>query len=362
MKSSTISRISQLLCISMLSASMSAQDVYLSEIHPSATEPWVELHNRSANTVDLSTWSLHCATATPFMPQKYWWPFPAGMTLQPGAFLRVHWFVSAPSNPAAGELYTGTSPYGFLFGLGGEALPQDEGAMALFRSQSNAQMNSSSVVVDWVGWGTSGFQREPLAIAAGLWLPGRATASIAPGASLARDESAIGTTAWPDLTWFLDFTPTPGGPNVSGALVESYGTPCTLPGHHLFGDPQLQASAMPQIGDAQFALELHNTTGIFGEFVVFGFSADAAPTALPSILPGYSGTGCTESIDSHNLLLTWLVPSQLLQTDMPLPLAGHPPQIAGLELHVQALVLELLPTTYPPYQGLSNALRLVIGQ
>tara|TARA_R110002072_G_scaffold67163_3_gene165039 strand:- start:36684 stop:37784 length:1101 start_codon:yes stop_codon:yes gene_type:complete len=338
------------------------QDVYLSEIRADASETWIEVHNRGTVAADISQWSLHCATTTQGMPNNYWWPFPAGTTLAPDAFLRVHWFTPEPAVPVAGNLYTGTSPYGFLFGLGGETLSGDEGAAALFASQSNTQMNSSLSVRDWVSWGTHGFQRESLAISAGLWQVDRSMQAIQAGASIARDPDAIGVTVHPDESWFLDYTPTPLMPNVTGAVVQSYGTACALPGNHLLGVPELRATSLPLLGNSQFGLMIDRTTGIYGEFVLVGFSSSSAPPGLPSILPQYSGTACQESIDTTQLIATWLVPAMIIGTPVSLPLDGLPPQVIGVELHAQALVIELLPTANPPYQGLTNALRVVVGQ
>jgi hypothetical protein len=339
-----------------------AQDVYLSEVRADATEQWIELHNRGTASQDLSDWTLHAATTTAWMPNNYWWPFPAGTVLAPGAYLRVHWFADSPAAPAPGDLYTGTSPYGFLFGLGGEPLSGDEGAAALFRSQSNGQMNSSTMVADWVSWGSSGFQREVLAVSAGLWTANRAAPAIPTDHSLARDPDAIGVTTFADESWFLDATPTPLMPNITGAVIQSYGQACTLPGNHLLGLPELRATSLPLYGAAGFGFALDHTTGIFGEYVLVGFSSAAGPPNQPSILPNYSGVGCVEAISTPGLVMTWLVPATILSTEIPMSLAGYPPQLIGLEMHVQALVLELLPGVNPPYQGISNALRVVVGQ
>ena len=43
-------------------------------------------------------------------------------------------------------------------------------------------------------------------------------------------------------------------------------------------------------------------------------------------------------------------------------MAAVPASAVGAELHVQALVFDLLPYATPPFQGVSNALRLVVGQ
>ncbi|MFK7740725.1 MAG: lamin tail domain-containing protein [Planctomycetota bacterium] len=340
-----------------------AQEVCLSEIRADNGGSWIELHNRSAATADLSNWSLHYVTTTTFMPRTYWWPFPPGSTIDPGGFLRVHWYVDGPSSPPAGEIYSGTSVYGYLFGLGAEPLWASEGALGLLSSQSNTAMNTASTIVDWISWGSSGHQREAMAVAAGVWTTGRATASLPIGGSLARNLSEIGAPgSTPDEAWFYDFTPTPGEPNVNGALVETFGDPCTLPGNHLIGPPSLTANGLPLYGNQEFGLRVQNTTGIYAEFVLVGFSTGAAPTGLPSILPEYSGIGCQEIIDTQSLVGTWLLPSSLLESAIALPLNGLSPQVIGAELYAQALVIELLPTAYPPYQGLTNAVRIIVGQ
>lgn len=359
----TLRRLAALLLAgSVYTAPAAAQDVYLSEVRADATEQWVELHNRGTVAQSLSTWSLHCATTTQWMPNNYWWPFPVGTTLEPGAYLRVHWYQDAPASPAAGNLYTGTSPYAFLFGLGGEALDGGEGAAALFNSQSNLQMSSWTSIVDWVSWGTHGFQRENLAITAGLWTANRAAASIPADHSLARDPDSIGVTTFADESWFVDATPTPMMPNITGATIQSYGSACTLPGNHLLGLPELRATALPLYGASEFGFAVDHTTGIFGEYVLVAFSGAAAAAGQPPLLPTFGGVGCAEAISVPDLVMTWLFPATILSTAVPMPLNGYPPQLIGLEMHVQALVLELLPGANPPYQGISNALRVVVGQ
>ncbi|HEB51847.1 MAG TPA: lamin tail domain-containing protein, partial [bacterium] len=343
-------------------ATARAQDVYLSEIRADANEAWIEVHNRGTTAADLSTWSLHMATHTALLAQNYWWPFPAGTTLAPNEYLRVHWYQDPPGTFAPGEYWTGTNTASFLFWLGAEPLSGNEGAIALFSTQQNSLMNSSSSVVDWVSWGSGGYQRESLAFAAGLWEPGRVAPPIPTGSSLARDPGAIGYAAYPDQTWFLDNTPTPLAPNITGAVLQQYGTACAPPGNHLLGAPVLQASSLPLIGNAQFALSVTNTTGIFGEYALVAFSAAAATAGQPSVLPPFAGANCHEAIDIGQIITTWLLPATILATDVPLPLNGLPPQVVGVELHAQALVVELLPATFPPYQGLSNALRVVVGQ
>ncbi len=339
---------------------LTAQDVLLSEVRADAGGRWIELYNRSATTVDLSSWSLHYASRTPGMPQNYWWAFPLGTTIASGGFLRVHWFQTAAGGALPGDLFTGNGMWDFLFGLGAEPLNADRGALGLLRSQLDTMMNTPSIVEDWISWGDHGFQREYLAIANSRWSSGQQTASIAAGSSLARDVDLLGLGLPHDQEWFADASPTPLAPNLSGAAVTSYGASCAVPGNHLLGQPALRATSLPLRGNVQFGLALDHTTGVYGEHVLVAWSLAAAPGGQPSVLPPVSG-GCAESIDTSQLLAVWLLPTQVMTTNLPLSLATMPASLVGSELHAQALVLDLLPYANPPYQGLSNALRIVFG-
>lgn len=338
-----------------------AQDVLVSEVC-AGNEAWVELHNRTAGAVDLSSWSLHYASLTAGMPQNYWWPFPVGTVLAPGGYLRVQWFQAAPGSPSAGTLWTGASPYGFLFGLGGEALHGQRGAVALFRSQDNAMMSTASIVEDWVSWGDNGFQREWLAVQNGRWSAGRHLPSITAGSSLARDLALVGAVAHADLAWFLDASPTPLQTNATGAVVQSHGQACVLPGNHLLGAPVLATTSLPLVGNPSFGFTVANTTGLWNEFVLVGFAAAAAAPGTASVLPPFAGVACHEALDLQQIVMTWLLPAQIVQTSVPLPLTNVPAAAVGIELHAQALVFDLLPYVSPPFQGVTNGLRLIVGQ
>lgn len=340
-----------------------AQDVLLHEVRADAGGHWIELHNRGAAPADLSTWTLFHASLTPNMPQTYWWPFPTGTVLQPGGYLRVHWFQAAPGTPQpAGELWTGATPWDFLWGLGGETLRGERGAIGLLRSQNSALMSSASVVEDWVVWGQTGFSREFMATGAGVWSQGHYLPPIPAGSSLARNPALVDQVIDADLAWFVDATPTPLASNQTGAVVEPYGTPCTLPGHHLIGQPLLRATSEPLRGSATFSLTVDSTLGLYGEFVAIGFGPSPGFVGMPTILPPYPGAGCAEAIDVTQLVAIVMLPAQIFTTPIPMPLVGLPPAAIGLELHAQALVLDLVADANPPYQGLTNALRLVIGE
>jgi len=348
---------------SALASCALSQTLLLNEVRADAGGRWIELHNRGAHTVDLSQWTIFYASLTPNMPQTYWWPFPLGTTLAPNGYLRVHWFQAAPAGGAApGDLWTGNTPWNFLWGLGGEQLLGQRGALGLLRSQDPALMSSPNVVEDWLVWGQTGFSRELMATGAGLWSEGRFAPAIPAGQSLARDVDLVDSVAFEDQAWHLDTTPTPLATNQTGAVVQTYGVPCTLPGNHLLGGPLLGTSSPPLLGNAQFALTVDNTTGLFGEFVLVGFSTGAGPANAPSILPPFAGNGCSQAIDATGLITTWLLPAQIVSTTVPLSLQGVPSSAIGCELHAQVLVLDLVVGAYPPYQGVTNALRLVIGQ
>lgn len=340
--------------------SLCAQDVLLNEVRADANGRWVELHNRSSFAVNLSTWSLHLGTHTVNMPQEYWWPFPAGTVLQPGAFLRVHWFQQGTSNPATGELFTGTTPFNFLFGLGGEALSGTRGAFCLFRSQDGNAMSTPTTIEDWVSWGEHDFSRESYAIAAGRWTAGRHVAAIPVGSSIARNTAAIGNVVFQDQQWFTDATPTPLAANTAGASITSYGASCAVTGHHLLGVPVLRAPSLPLMGNAQFGLATDNTTGVFGEYVLFVWSGAAAPLGQASVLPPVPG-GCAESIDTTLYIAAALVPASIITTFAPFSLANLPVSLVGTEAHAQAFVLDLMPFAWSPVQGVSNALRVTFG-
>ncbi len=343
-------------------ADLPCQDVVLHEVRADANGRWIEVHNRGVNAVDLSGWSLHHATRTPGWPQNYWWPFPFGTTIAAGGYLRVHWYQPVPAVPTPGELYTGDTPWHFSFGLGAEQLSGSGGALALLDSQDNSMMNTASVIRDWVSWGGGGYTREPLAVQAGRWATGRFAPAITEGASLARNTPQIGALASPELEWFVDGSPTPLAANISGAVVASHGEACTPPGHRLFGLPTLRATALPMIGNASFGYAIDNTTGVFGEVAVFVFAAAAAPMSQPALLPAVPGSSCSTAIDAGSVLSSILLPTSPLATQVALPLHGVGPAFLGLELHTQALVLDWLPNAWPPYQGVSNAVRVVLGQ
>lgn len=338
-----------------------AQDVILSEVGLAASGGYVELHNRGAVAADVSPWSIYLATATPNLPRNYWWGFRPGTVIPAGGFLVVRWLQPLPQQSIAGEEFTGaTVPY-FLFGLGAEALPQTQGAVALVRSQTSSAMNSSSVLVDWVGWGGNGFPREDLAIQAGLWRSGSRAPSLSMGTSLAR-HPAMGGGTRPELAWFVDATPTPGQDNVGAAALATLAQPCAPTGHQLLGLPDLLATSLPVLGNGAFGLAVDDTTGVFTEWVVVALTTDALPFPRNDLLPPAPGGDlCTVAIDPSTTFATFWLHTSMLRTNLPLSFASLPAGLAGQSFCAQALVFDAYASAWPPYKGITNGLRVTIG-
>ncbi|GAB4144309.1 MAG: hypothetical protein Fur0037_12050 [Planctomycetota bacterium] len=334
--------------------------VAITEIMPGGQDPWIELWNSGAAPADLSAWTLYLATDTPFRPQTYFFGFPQGTVMPADSRLLVHWLAPRPPQPAPGEIWTGETVYHFLFGLGAEPLPAAAGALGLIRSQSNSLMNTASLFEDWVSWGRSGFARESTAVQAGIWTTGSAAPAIPPGSSLARVESAIGGPTAPALQWFADPTPTPLEANVPGSSLLVIGSPCVTNGNHLFGPPALVPVSYPVPGNQAFALRVENTSGLLFESVVLAFGAAAAPQGLPSLLPPSPGSACPVLLDPARLFAAQWFPARPLRTELPLGLGQVGPAAAGVRFLVQALVLDRS-SSFPPYQGTSNALEIRLG-
>ena len=347
-----------LLCAVFLDTA-AAQDVILGEVASTGTTGWIELHNRGSAAADVSGWSIHLATATPGQPQTYWWGFRSGTVIAAGHRLVVRWLAPVPPTPVPGEVATGATPYDFLFSLGAEQLPLQRGALALLRSQQNADMNSPAIFADWVSWGSGGLPREALAQQAGVWIAGHATAPLAIGSSLARFPGQVAATT-PELAWFVDTTPTPGGDNVGAADTRTVGVPCAPIGHHLLGAPALVATSVPVLGNAAFGLRVMNTTGVLLEQCWFVFAFTDVPAGIAGLLPPVPGTSCLVYVDPATRFLDVSLHTTVGATVLPLSLADLPPALAGVRFAVQALVQDA-GTAWPPFQGVTNALVITLG-
>ncbi|GEM_PF-3390993 len=228
--------------------------VVISEIEftPRGTEgQWIEIYNAGTKSVPLETWSIYQATLTANKPQNYWWGFPKGTTIAPKAFLRIHWLEKIQPSTKT-DIYTGNTVFHFLFGLFAERLDPNRGALALYSTKVNTNMNTPSFIQDWVSWGTSGFKRESLAVTNNRWVA-KSFAPIPSGKpvpSLAYDMTSLGK-AHSGREWFLDSTPTPGRDNVGGAFAKPYGSDCK---GGLAKLARLEASGIPAPGNKGFYL------------------------------------------------------------------------------------------------------------
>jgi len=212
--------------LSTVFAGPARAQVVISEIE--FTAGWIELTNRGTAEVDISKWSIYQATKTTGRPQNYWFAIPGELKLKPAEFVRVHWMKPIPtSNNDPTEIYTGETVFHFLFGLWAEPLDNTSGALALIASQNNNDMNTPSLIMDWVSWGTSGFKREDLAVTAGRWTKDSVApaALVVPRPSLAYSYTHVGQRK-SGADWFLDSSPTPKADNLGGAFARSYGTSC----------------------------------------------------------------------------------------------------------------------------------------
>ncbi len=250
---------------------------------------WIELANLSSQTVVIGGWSLYQATMTVGRPQNYWYAFPPQTAIAPGKFLRVHWLAKIKPSTKT-DVFTGNTLFHFLFGLFAEKLDRNRGALALFNTQINRQMNDPQRMLDWVSWGTTGFKREKIAIQGKRWTQGSSAppATGSPAPTLAYDyDNFAGAHRGKD--WFRDFTPTPGKGNLGGAFAVSYGKPCqgTLDtvgtlvanGKPTDGNRDFYLGIGRPLRSVEFVLALLNTRGN-GQLKLFG-----CPYQLLSTIP-----------------------------------------------------------------------------
>lgn len=254
-----------------LATTASAQ-VVLSEIdfvNRSGVGPWIEIANRGSASVDLSTWSVYFESRTQNTVQNYWWGFPRGTTINAGKFLRVHWFVDKQAQTAT-DVYTGKRVSDFLFGLWAEPLTSSSGAIGLLSTQTANQVNLSSVYRDWVQWGSTGFRRSSIAVAAGLWTSNSQAAGdpSAQAPSLAFDyRNSNGRRS--GAFWFRDTSPTPLADNLGGAAATAYGSACQ---GQLGQSADLSTVGLPVLGNREFRLRATRTL-VSGEIAVGFYNA-----------------------------------------------------------------------------------------
>ncbi len=319
----------RLLTFAALTTTLSAQ-VVVTEVHPGAG--WIEIQNRNDTTAALGGWTVYCTTATAGQPNNYWWAFPSATSLEAGAFLRVHWFAPYQA-PTATDVYTGNNAINFLFGLGGEALRENIGSVALLSSQDGAMMGTPAIYQDWITWGEGNRPREEYAVQNNRWIDGHfvaspgATSSIALGADPAAEPSLV-------ADFFIDSTPSPLAPNQDGAVVAHYGHGCAV---GFMNEPSLNTLGIPAIGNGDFGIRANGTNGLSGQVVVFLFGfAQTDGIVLP--LPNLT---CPIWVDGGIVpLMSVVMPAQngLPYTDLPLSLSEMTSESIGWTVYVQALV------------------------
>lgn len=186
-------------------------EILIDPIGPNAGFQLVEMHNTGNQVADLTGWHLVTPQGTYAMPS---------VSVPIGGFVMLH--VAASGLSTATDIYLPTIPT-----LG------TSGSLAMFRS---AATSSPSAIVDFVSWG-GGQGAIAVAMVANRWTSANDTVQVpsSPGSTMAHyDQHAYGSNRGSE-SWFVDGTPTLGGPNDGGAIYAAY-----------YGCPQMLAP--PQIG------------------------------------------------------------------------------------------------------------------
>jgi len=327
-------------------------EVNFSQQPGSSDNQWIELYNLSGNAVDVSAWSIYHATKTPFHPQAYWWGFPANTLIPANSFLRIHWREPIPGgNPVAGQLFTGSTVFNFLFGNGSEPLSAASGALALVQTQNNALMNTPASYVDWVSWGDTGFAREDLAIQNLRWTAGAFVPSPVNRESIAVAVAQAGLPT-PVTAWFRDASPTPSARNAESAgLVATFGTGTRL-STQLLQVPLLQGTNSPTAaGNVDQVLSVDGTAGLPGETVFLVFSEGSLATPLPI-------ANLDIFIDPAQVVLDLPGAPGALGTTRLFDFSVVPNTVPGMTFYAQAVLFNL---STLEILGSSNAVQFTMG-
>ena len=326
--------------------------VVVSEINFSAQiagdDQWVEVVNLGETTAELNGWSLYLATDTPGVPGNYWFGFPQGTELEAGEFLRVHWGAAIPAEtPPELEIYTGISPFNFLFGYSYEPLPTKGGALALLSTQNNLLMNDPAVIQDWVSWGGNGYAREDLAIQAEKWV---ADASVTPPQQLDSIalNLALNQAPTPVGAYFHDASPTPNAPNAVCGAVATIGTSCASGGGTALS---LAVESFPVLGNRDFRYRLDNTLGAPTDFAILVLSPDDADGTATLL-------GCPIFVGQTNAFGSLVIATQIGQTYFPIDLSFAPAILAGVDIYAQSAVITV---GAPADLGTSEAVKITLG-
>lgn len=326
-------------------ADLSSQ-VIISEVDFSATDHWIELHNQSPSDFDLSNFSIYHATKTPFRMNDYWYGIPMGTVIKGKNYLRIFWGVEVPLNPPGDprNMFTGNSPWNFLFGHGFEKLDASQGAIGLCKTKLNSQMNNAGIFTDWIQWGGINFKRGQTAVNSRLW-ESNTTTILAPSTSqsviVIYDERNRVTP--PAMTAYAhDDSPTPLGHNAFPLERKSLGGACNsaAPGNFL-----LTGEGFPFYGNPDFKLSVSGTQGpAFFEAMMLLFSFDSATARTPM--------GICDSLDLNKLLYyTTPFATTAGSTTLSTPLSG-PASLKTATVYVQGAVMTMF------YFGVTDVLKL----
>ncbi len=170
-----------LFCLFLLNVSNLKAQVVINEVFPNGT---VELKNIGTTTVDVSSYWL-C-------------DFPSYQQISNSNIQ------CGNMSMAAGEILTVDN-----FNV----VAANDGEMGLYSSDS---FGSSSAILDYVEWGSTGHQRSSVAVAAGIWTTGDFAPAFGTGESLAYDGDGDASSDWSALA-----TPTICAENGGGCDVDA---------------------------------------------------------------------------------------------------------------------------------------------
>lgn len=330
------------ICAALLLAATSRSQVVISEINFDAGNggtQWIELLNMGSNKVGLSQWAIYQATKTPNMANNYWFGFPSGTEILPGAYLRVHW-LSAVIPSTKKDIWTGNTVYHFLFALKAEPLSQVSGALALFNTQQNIMMNDPAAIQDWVSWGVPGQKRENIAVAGGRWRSGQAAPSPLASDTLSLDYTAAAEPT-PASAFFRDITPTPLAHNHPNARTSTHGSSCAV-GNIVA--PSLIAASIPALGNRDYGFRIAPTAS--GQIVALALGLSKAGTPIKL-------GGCSILIELKLPVIVLSTAANNGSTTLPANLMS--PTLNGGSAEIQALVIR------SPNFALSNGLSMTLG-
>lgn len=195
-------------------AQLDFTEILIDPVGTNAGFQLVEMHNTGNQPADLTGWQLVTPQGTYAMPS---------VVVPVDAFVLLH--VAANGTNTASDIYLPTLP---VLGV--------SGSLAMFRS---AAVTSPAAIVDFVSWG-GGQGAIVIATIARCWTSDTDTVQVpsSPGFTMAHYDQHAYSPNLGSESWFVDGTPTLGGPNDGGAIYVAH-----------YGCPQMVAP--PQIGTGE---------------------------------------------------------------------------------------------------------------